>query len=339
MATRARKSKKEPVEKDDSLLKALEFVSLAQRNIGTHAQTHCIVKDGWCVASDSVISMGAPIPDDLGVCPQTSRFLAALRRCEERPSLTQLDADRLSVKAGKLRVVVPCVSLETIPVLWADANIAVLGEAFRDVLRAIVHIPSDGGAVVHYASILARGQTVAATTGRVLVEGWHGFDTPPYWVIPKPAVTALLKVDKPLVGLGFSGRSATFHFEDTSWLRTQLYEDKWPNLDSLFDKAGTAITPVPVGLFDAVKILTDFSDEGTIVKFKENAIDTYAPQGEHAEYEVKGLQEGMSFSLKDMIMISSLAKTLDAIGDGRMATFTGERLRGAISYRIDYGSQ
>lgn len=325
----ARPSKKAEAKKQtNSLLTALEFVVNAQRNIGTQLQTHCIVKDGWCVASDNVLTMGCKVPDDLNSCPQTARLIAALRRCSDTVSITQLDNDRISVKSGSLKVVVPCVDLQALAVLWADPLIAPLGEQFRIACGAISHLSTDGGTSVYLSSLLGRGQTLSATTGRVLIEYWHGFDTPPYWVLPKPAITALLKVTKPLVGLGFSGRSATFHFEDESWLKTQLFEDKWPNVDKLFETT-IAKTPVASELFKAIDVIADFAQPGQHVRFKEEKIELMTVDSEHAEYEVKGLKQGVCFNLKDLQQISKVAATLDY--GKTVSMFTGERLRGCIS--------
>jgi len=338
MATRARKSVKVAEEKKEAntLLQALEFVALAQKNIGTYIQTHCIVRDGWAVASGNALTMGCPVPDDLTSCPQTSRMIAALRRCGDTVSLTQIDADRISVKSGALRVVVPCVALESMIVSWADPPIAALGEPFRDACRAISHLAADGGVAVHLASLLGRGQTLTATTGRVVLEYWHGFDMPPYWVLPKPAVTALIKIAKPLVGFGFSGRSATFHFEDKSWLRTQLFEDKWPNVDKLFEQTSSNRTPIPDTLFTSIDVLSDFAQPGAFVRFKDDMIEVIAGETEKAEHAVSGLRGGLSFGLKDLQQISKLAKTLDCDkAKDKAAVITGERLRGALSIHND----
>lgn len=333
MATRGRKA--EPKQDPNPLLSALEFVANAQKNIGTQLQTHCIVRDGWCVASDNVLTMGCKVPSDLIACPQTARMIAALRRCQDTIAITQLDRDRLSIKSGKLRVVVPCVDLEGMAIVWADPMIAPLGGAFLDGCKAISHLAADGGTAVHLASLLGRGQTLTATTGRVLVEYWHGFDTPPYWVLPKPAMTALLKIAKPLVGLGFSGRSATFHFEDGSWLRTQLYEDRWPNGDSLFEVAPTTRTDVATDLFTAVEVLAEFAQPGAHVRFKDNSIELVGREIEQAEHEVKGLIGNVSFGLKDLQQIAKLVKTFDYDPKSKAAIFTSERLRGMISLTYD----
>jgi len=327
MATRPRKK---PASNSNSLLLALEFVANAQKNIGTQLQTHCIVKDGWCVASDNVLTMGCKVPDDLTACPQTARLIAALRRCADTVSLTQLDADRISVKSGPIRVVVPCVALDGMQVVWADPMIAPLGAAFLDACKAIQHLAADGGTAVHLASLLGRGQTLSATTGRVLVEYWHGFETPPYWVLPKPAVSALLRVTKPLIGFGYSGRSATFYFDDSSWLRTQLYEDKWPNVDALFSTE-SARTPVIETLFAAIDVMAEFAAPGAHARFKDDMIELIAPQAEAAEHEVKGLRAGARFGVKDLQQISKICKTLDYKQGDKAALFTSQGLRGAIS--------
>lgn len=327
---RARKSK---AEKDtNTLLDAVRFVALAQQEIGTLGQTHSSMANGWIAASDGVLTAAAPIDGDLDACPHTRRLAAALERCGAGVSITQTDASRLAVKSGALRAVVACVGAESVPLTGPDANIAPLDDNFLAGCKAIAHIASESGARLHYLSLLVQGPTIMATNGAVLAEYWHGNDLPPYFVIPKTAVAALIRSGKTPTGFGFNqGRSCTFHFADSSWLKTQLFEDQWPNVKAVFDKdKGEIADPLPADFFSALALIGDFSDCSQ-VKFETDLLKTVNDDSDGAEYDVKGLIEGPKFNIKHLELIAPIAKKFRVQQSEGLAFFYGERLRGAIS--------
>ncbi len=330
MATRGRKSKDKPT---NQLLEALRFVALAQRDEGPSQHRHCRIKEGWIAASDGILTAGAKVDAELDACPQTRRLLAALERCGEGVAITQLDETRLSVKSGALRAVVPCIDPELIGFTWADPPIAPLTPAFLAGVKAIEHIASDTGPNVQSCSLLIAGPTISATNGQVLAEYWHGNELPPYFVIPKSAANVLNRCAKTPIGFGFNGRSATFHYDDGSWLKTQLFDDKWPNIAKVFEKEkpGNNVA-IPAGLFDAMALIGDFSDCGQ-VEFCEGLLKTVNKEGaECAEHDVKDMLEGARFSIKNLELLKPIAKTLNVDLSCPAAYFYGQNLRGAISF-------
>lgn len=325
------RAKKEPKVLDNSLLLALQFVNAAQRETGTLQQTHCVLRDHWAVASDSVMTLGHPIADDLAACPQTKRLIDALGRCAEGFSVTQHDADRLSVKAGGFRVAVPCIDLADVPVFWADPVVAPIDGRFTDACRAIAHLSTEGAQRVVYASLLMCGQSVVATNGTVIAEAWHGIDLPPAIVMPKASIAALLKIDKKLTGFGCSDRSITFHFEDKSWLKTQCYQDKWPDFGKVLNSAPTGVVlDVPPGLFEAVNKLAPFANANRM-RFIANAIEAVTNDKDTAEHDVPDVIAGSVFGVKDLQAIAPLALTLDTVSSPKMGYFFGNAVRGAIA--------
>lgn len=330
MATRGRKPKA-PKQDTNKLLDALEFVSLAQRDMGTISQTHCILSDHWAVASDGVLTIAHPIQDDLAACPQTARLLAALRRCGEGVSITQLDSSRLSLKSGALRVSVPCVDLQQVPIVWADPPQAPIDHRFIEACKAISHVASETGQHVSMISLLGKGQSLFATNRMVLLEYWHGLNLPPYWIFPKAAAIALQKIALKLVGFGISERSATFHYENGAWFKTQLYAEHWPNnLDAMFEGAPAVPVPLPPDLFDAVEKLSAFTDTGRI-EFGENVLRAINIDNESAEHDVKGITAGPIFSVKQLLAVAPVAKTWGLHPELKRAFVFGENIRGVMA--------
>lgn len=316
--------------KDSNLLKdAIDFVSLVQRD----DKSHCVMKDGWCAGTDGVMTIACRIEDKIEACPQTRRLAAALKQCGSTLSLALPDPGRLTVVSGPLRATVPCLPDASHAILWADPNIATLNEFFIEGLKAIGHIASESGDKVHLHSILIKDQTMLATNNVVLVEYWHGNSLPPFFVLPKPAVSVLLKINKKLTGFGFSGSSATFHFEDESWLKTLLYEDKWPNVERVLESEEfdyQEFKKVPENLFKAIKSIAELT-VGDEVTFASKKLITGKGTDKETSFEVDDLEEGPTFKIANLIEISGLAEKFGFIPLPTGLSFFGNRVRGAIA--------
>lgn len=330
MATKRARATKKAEATNDSLLEALRFINPAQRETGNVAQTHCILSHGWAAATDGILTMGHKIQDDLAASPQTARLIAALSKCKDGVAITQLNEQTISVKSGKFTAKIPCVDVESIPLYWADPIIAPIDERFTTACRTIGHLSVDNAATVGLASMLGCGGSLFATNNFVIAEYWHGLELPPYWVMPKAAIAVLLKIEKKLVGFGFSGKSATFHFEDESFLKTQLYAEKWPNAARAFETMPADALLVPEHFFEGVNALADFADKSVIVCL-ENKLMAPAQDTDASDYEVPGLLPGCAFRPKQLQQIESLAKKMDFTSSDRMAYFYGENVRGCIA--------
>lgn len=334
MATKPRGRKAKEASRTDTLLKALRFIALAQSDVGNVMQRHCVIHSGWIAASNNMITLGVKVADDLSACPQTKRLIAALERCGDGVAIAQQDADRLRVVSGGLRVSVPCVPLSDMQLVWADPQAGPLDARFIAGLREIGPIANEKAGVVQFASVLCSGQNMVATTGEVIAEHWHGCDTPPYWVLPAATVEALLKIDKTLTGLGFSGHSATFYFEDESWLRTQLYEDKWPNPERVWASFEPhAMEEIPPTLFDAAATLLVFA-EGGFAHLQDGKLLLENQLTDAAEQDVPGLKAGPTVKLKNLLLLKHIAKSMQFTEGQRAMFFTGDKTRMALAIAV-----
>lgn len=309
-----------------SLLKAIEFVSLIHKD----DKQHCVLKDGWCAASDGVMSLGCKIDGGIDACPQTTRLVAALRKASGGVSLALVDSTRLTVVSGPLRASVPCLPDPPL-LLWADPMLASLDSRFIDGCKRIGHIASESGDKVMHHSLLIKGETMLATNSEVLVEFWHGNEMPPYFVLPKPAVTVLLKIAKPIVGFGFTGNSITFYFEDESWFKTQLYEDKWPNVEAVFERCQfEVLEDIPEKLFASLKLISDLIVDEK-VKFEVNRLVTGHKTHSEASVEVEGLIGTATFKFNNLIVLDGL---VNKYSFNDVTGFMGPHVRGAVvNYR------
>lgn len=326
-AKRARKSK--PTESSAAnLIDGLKFISIAQKEKGEPRQTHCILGNGWIVASDGGISAGCRIEDDISAVPHTRRMMAALQKATGSISIVQLPTGRLSIKGGKFSTLVPCQDIADMPNIAPDPQIALLTNEIKKGFAACAVLANENATEPYRAGVLLQANSVVGTNGHALIEYWHGVDLPPGLMIPKASAIAVANCQKNLVGLGFTDRSVTFHFEDFSFIKTQLFNDTFPDYARLLNKECDP-WPIPEDFYIAIDTIEEFSDTG-LLYFDNNLMKTSRNIGEGATYEVAGLVGGMGFNHKYLKMVQPEFKKAAFNPVGQEVLFFGDVSRGIV---------
>lgn len=311
-------------------VEALNFVSVATKKQGAPFETHTKLAAKWAKAFNGVVAAAHIMEEELYACPHHQTLLDAMARCGDTFSITQMDRDRLAVKSGKFRAVVPCIDPELIGEIEPDMAIAPIDDRFKTAIGAVGILASESGQSVVDASLLIRSGSVVGTNRLVLFECWHGIDLP-VMSLPKAGVVALTKQSKPLLGFGVSSSNATFHYEG-AWIRSQFYSDTWPNVDSVFNKPHNA-WPIPEGFFTALKAVSEFSTDGDVY-FHDGVLRSHDSEAIGAAYEVRGLPRGPIFNAKRLAMIEPYAKQIDFMTNGeKILTFFGDNIRGVVCGR------
>lgn len=329
MAKPRTKRAKDEQEGATSLVAALKFISIAQKDIGSPYQCHSILSNKWAVAFDGVLALGHPIDEELNACPHTLRLIDALAKCGDSLAVTQTDAERLAIKSGAFRAFVPCVGLQSMPNAAPDQPSAVIDDRLRTALEVVGGLASDNAQHVVTASILLRAGSAVATDRIFALEYWHGIDLPPGIVLPKAAAAAVCKIAKPLAKFGFSNTTVTFWFADGSWLRSQLYSEPWPNIDRVLNVKCNP-WPVPEKLAEALDAVAPFSGDGN-VRFTANLLRSHDVDGLGATFEVTGLPYGPKFNAKKLKILLQHAKVVDFAMPSGIAYFFGENVRGVLA--------
>lgn len=327
-ATRARKPKSEK-NGAASLIEALKFIALAQQKEGTPQQTHCAIGNGCIIAFNGVFAAGHMIEDDLHACPHTTRLLDALGKCGEKLSITQLDGDRLSINSGRFRAIVPCIPFAQLIDVAPDEPCAEIDDRIKAGLEMAAWVLADTAARPMLAGALLQANSIVGTNGNMLIEYWHGIDLPPGMLIPKTACIAISKTPKKLAKFGFSQNSATFYFEDGSFIKSQLYSDTYPDYDVLFPPEVNP-WPLPAGFFEGVRNIQSLSDD-RIAYFNESGMFVKdAKKNEAGSYEVEGLKLGQAYNMDYLLAVESVFKQVDFDTNGGRVFFYGENTRGIL---------
>jgi len=333
-------SRKSPGSKSNetksSLLQAIEFCSVVSEKLGAPYETHIGLRNNWAIAFNGIVAAGSPISEDITCYAHTMLLAEALSKCDDSFSLTQLDNGRLSIKSGKFKAVVPCLDPDLMQTALPDPKIVGITNAFKEAVEAVGVLASENAQHILTASVLMNGPSVISTNRVMLMEYWHGLDLPPNVPLPKQFVAALAKQKKNLTGFGFSSNSATFYFEDGCWLRTQLYNDEWPDVSAILNRQANLWT-IDAGFFKALDAIEPFSEDGNVYSGL-NMLRSHADEGVGASYECAGIPAGFVYPIKQLKIIKPFVKKIDWMANGvhdstYCLVFQGDVSRGVISGR------
>lgn len=330
----AKRPKKAPAE-DTGLLAALKFVSAAQHDVGTVYQTHCRFTDmnqrHYVVAFDGILAAGHPVQEEMPICPHTHRLINALERVSGAVSMTALDTKQLVVKSDKFTAKVSCIGDGDLTYAWPDPPAWPLNDKFKQAAELASIFNTEGGQTVMQASVVTRDQSIIGTNGNVVIEAWHGIPTPPGLIIPVSFVKALGKVGKPITRFGFSDASLTVFFDNDAWLKTQLYQEQYPNVDKVLAYTETA-KPVPLAkdIVEGVKAVQPFAETPQVWlgggKVKSHKDGDYG-----ATFEAKSATADVSLNSKHFLALVDAIMQIDYTGNDIVIPFFGENMRGAFS--------
>lgn len=327
--TRGRKKKEEVFNPAKKLTESLKFLKPVQKKNGTVQQQYCSVGAHWAAASNEVMTIGVKIEEDLTACPHSLQFIEALSKTSEELSITQLSNTAICVASGSFRAVVPCVPMGSVEIATPDEPCAVIDDRIKDAFAFLAPITTDKAPDATFGGVWLKAGSAVATNGHLLAEYWHGIDLPPGMLIPKAAVTAVAKSKKPLSKLGFSNCSVTFWFEDESFIKTQLYENKYPLYEKLFEVEDLEPWDIPEEFFKAIKAIAAFTNNGTII-FKGGKIASTEIEHEASTYTIEGLPEGMAFNSKYLLAVEKQFKKAHFTENikGTVVVFFGDNVRG-----------
>lgn len=291
-----------------------------------------------------IVAAGARIEEDMEAAPRLDMFKLALETCGPSFRLIQLSPENLLVSAGEFKAYIPCLPAERLIEPIPDAPCAVVTDDVTRALRVVGTLADVKGKTVLESAVQLNAGSAVATDNHIMLEAWHGIDLPNGMLIPKQAIQVLAKIKKVLVNMGFSRTSATFWFEDGSWMRTNIFNEGYPNVGSILRYNGEP-RPVPSELFSAAKQIAPFSLMGEV--FIKNGYMTSHPDnmtnvGSTLKLSIEGEHAPRIYDADNLKLISKLVQTWDETYNEQITYFFGENVRGAIYCRpyteIDDGS-
>ncbi|HOY61575.1 MAG TPA: hypothetical protein PK745_00215 [bacterium] len=313
----------------ERLINALALISHAQGKGYNVYETHCRIANGWISATDGKLSIGIPIVEDFTICPNTESFIKALEKTGSEVLYTVVSEDQLCIRSGRFTVYVDCVRPEYLIELQPDQPCALINNDLLSAMVTCATVADEKSDAPTFQGVWLCGHSVAASDRHSMFEVWHGIHLPHGMIIPKSAIKALAAHTSKLEKFGFSDTSATFWFEDGTFVKSALLEGKIPNYDPIFRMSTTQL-PVPEGFFDGLRSILAFASDNTIGFDADCLITHHGNKG--ARFDVLGLREGSVYNGERLLALEKYAKTVDFYTE-RGAMFMGDKMRGLVVRR------
>jgi hypothetical protein len=331
------RGKRTAVKDETPLLKALQLAAHIQAAKGEPEHTHCHLSNGMLTATNGILSIGYPIYEELTVCPHTHSLYKIRKEFDGMTQFSEIAQDRISIKVDLVDGEVPCLPENQVPRVFPDAPVLLTGLPLLRSLATAGTLAAEKGQTVLSASVCWNEGSIFAADSTIAIECWHGYSIGnKALVIPKSAVTALSKFNSALHSVGITDDSITFRYDDNSWLKTQLYNQKIPlhRIKELFTNHKSFPTKFEGNLFSVAKRMSTFSEDGLLI-FKDGECIARANDVFDTKLEkVTGIPDNeLILSSKDLEKIAPLVTHWHWNIDKTYSMFFGDKLRGCIAHR------
>ena len=245
---------------------ALDHAYLCAGGIAAYAP-YCLFAPGWLIGYDGLVASGFKIAEDLRIAPHTETMRNAVAKAGNPFGLTQLPDGNVVVTGHKVRVEVPCHSLDAIPNVQPDAARHVCSEALREAIVDASKVTTARHARVIAAAVLLRSNSCVGTDGGTILEAHHGQELGQQFLIPTEFAQAIDKVKYKPTHCGWSDTTFTIWYGPNAWIRTNLYSDSYPDTDIIFARlmsVGAELRPIAPETLAALMTLKPFLDDHTI---------------------------------------------------------------------------
>lgn len=324
--------KKQSEKTASKLLEAVKFLSLITKDEGSPLDTHILLSNKTATAFNGTLGAGILIDEDLYAAPHAKTFLNALMKCGSTYTLTQVDQNRLQIKSGPFKANIPCLDPALLFFPTPNPVNTPIDDNFKSALELVEKIKTENAQRLITLSFLLNGNSIISTDGKIIIEAWHGLNMPTSIPIPKSIIPFIQNQNKKLTNFGMDSTTATFYFEDNSFVRTQLYTEKWPDISKVLDRQFVP-KELPKDLFKAIETIAPFSQNG-FVYFRDGKLQSSEFEEKGAEFEIEGLINGPIYSAKYLMMLKDTMEKADFYVSGErkslMCYFVGKNCRGVL---------
>jgi hypothetical protein len=316
------------------MIDALRFVkgAVAKKDFQP-VLTHFRITNGRVTGFNGILALSSPIPLDLTATPAAIPFVKAIEGCSDQVVLYMTEAKRLAVKSGSFKAYINCSDDgEMLDAIKPEGRGCMLPGVIINAFKALEPFIGYDASRPWANGILLRGQCAYATNNIIVAQVWVGQELPEM-NIPDLAIRELIRIGEEPLACTLGKNNITFHFNEDRWMRSQLLNTNWPNIDRLLDSVeelGPEFGPLPTGIFESVEKLKPFlSDEGRIY-FRKDTLSTAIADGEGASVTLPGIPEYGAYHYEHLMSLKGIAEKIDFSKHPKPCPFRGPMLRGVI---------
>lgn len=314
------------------MLQSLKFVQGAvSRKDYVAALTYFRVEAGRVTGYNGKMCLSAPIALPENCCPKADQFVKAIEACNETVELHMTKAGKLAIRSGPFKAFVETIGLEDYPPIAPEGVAVAIEGELLPALRQLYAFSAEDASRPWAAGVLLNGNSGFATNNVLLAECWLGYYFPFRVILPRFAVKEILRIGEEPVGLQLTANSATFHYEGNRWLRTQLVDGEWPDVERMFAAMPhpNQVTEVPQGLFAALETLQDFMDEQMRAFLLGDRVATALEDG--ASVEVAGVPGSGVYNLRMLRLLDGVAQRVGFGAYPAPVPWYGDKIRGMLA--------
>lgn len=250
------------------------------------ALSHFHIAAGRITGFNGNMAISAPIAIDLDCCPKGDAFIKAVQACGSTVQLHLTPAGKLAVRSGKFRAFVECVDAQSWPMVQPEGTAVELAGDLLPALRLLLPFIGEDASRPWAHGVLLNGNFAYATNNVILAQHWLPSYFPFKVCVPRYAVQELVRIGEEPTRMELTATSATVHYDGNRWLRTNLVNNDWPDVDHMLSKAipDADTAPVPDELWEALATLKPFLDAYLRVYCTERALTTALEDGASVEF-------------------------------------------------------
>lgn len=315
------------------MLNELKFVqgAVAKKQIIPEL-AHFRIEDGTIRSYNGSMALSSPIELDINCIPKAAPFVRAIMNCKDTVTMHMTTSGRLAIKSGAFKAFIECIDHDESAgahVTPEGEEIDINGDAFLNAIKKVSPFIGTDASRPWSTGVLLRGQSAFATNNVSMIEYWMGFDMPTELNIPREAVREILRVGEAPVAMQYTDKSLSLHFPGGKWIRTNLLDLGWPDLDKVLNVDANP-TPIDNELFTGLEVIKQFTDDFGRVYFHNGALRTTLIDGEGASYEMDNFSETGVYQIHILSLLKDSATSIDWSLYPNPCIFHGERLRGAL---------
>lgn len=299
--------------------------------------THFEIKNKKIKGTNGSLTICSPIALDIEAKPKALPFVKAIQSCKGNTvQIHVTPTGRLSVKSGKFKSLIECTT-EDFPDIEPEGTwVSLTDTPILPALKKLLEFTAEDASRPWALGVMFRGDKAFATNNIILLEYSLGFKFPVEVNIPKFAVAEIVRVGKEPIGMMVTATSVTFMYDQFTWIRTQLYQDDWPDVGKVLDKE-VVYDAIPENLFDDIEQISPFVDDTMRVILKAGSVTTAASdESSGATVENLNIKHFGVFNFKQFMRLNGLVTEMSFASYPAPCLFKGENVRGAfIGMRCD----
>ena len=305
-------------------LQAAVFLEKTIKKAKVTSNGFCYIKDGWALVTGDMFSVGTPLEMSVNANPKLAELVHALRVTGQGVTAS-MQGDDVLLEGDGTSYAVDC-TLGDPPGVSVNPRVVDAANDLLDAISKVIKITSK-----RHDYVLLQSHSVVATNGHVVVKAFHNYEMPCEMVIQTDVLKAVLSCGKRLTGLGASGDSFTFWFDDNSFIQVPTTKDGFPDCQHLI-KDDSEMEEVDKRLFDGLRKLKTadcdfayFTKDGLVDDISEPTF----------RYKMEGLTENVAVSVKQMLLVEHLADNVYFDVEGKVVYFEHTDGRSVVTMVIE----